>query len=58
MEIQEARKLKWDLQTKVLELLKDYEKKTDGRVKSISVEHAYSMGTEDELITVHIEVHV
>jgi len=58
MDIQKARKLKWDLQTKILKLLKDYEKETYGKIKSISIEHAYSMGTEDEIIAVHVEVHV
>ena len=58
MDIQEARKLKWDLQAQILELLKDYEQKTYGHVKNISIEHAYSMGTESEPIAVHIEVHV
>jgi len=58
MEIQEARKLKWDLQSQILELLQDYEKKTYGKVKSLSIEHAYNMGTEAEIVSVHIEVHV
>jgi hydroxymethylglutaryl-CoA reductase len=58
MDIQEARKLKWDLQTQILELLKKYEEKTYGHIKSISVEHSYSMGIKDELVSVHIEVHV
>jgi len=58
MEIQEARKLKWDLQSQILELLQDYEKKTYGKVKSLSIEHAYNMGMEAEIVSVRIEVHV
>ena len=58
MDIQEARKLRWDLETEILNLLKNYEEKTHGHVKSISVEHEYSMGVGDELVSVHIGVAV
>ena len=58
MDIQEARKLKWDLESEILKLLKDYEKKTHGRVKSISVENTYPMGLASEVAAVQIEVEV
>ena len=58
MDIQEARKLKWDLESEILKLLKDYEKKTYGRIKGISLKHAYDIGANSELIAVNIEVEV
>ena len=58
MDIQEARKLKWDLESEILNLLRDYEKKTHAQVRNISVNISYNIGGTSELTSVDIEVAV
>jgi len=56
MDVQKAKKLKGELQTTILEMLKNYEKQTGVRVENISLERISSMGIISEIANVTIRV--
>jgi len=59
MDVQEVRKLKLELENKILELVKKYEDKTQTDIEDISLEPMYRIGSNKaDTIAVHVKVEV
>lgn len=59
MELQEIRRLKAETELKILELLKDFEAKTEGAVTTVLIRRTQVIGKEHgDIVAVNLEVKV
>ena len=59
MDVQEVRKIKLELEYKILKLVREYQEKTQTNIEDISLETMYCIGSDKaDIIAVHVKVEV
>lgn len=56
--VQEAKKLKLELENEILGMLREYEEKTQANIEDISLDNTYCLGGKTNIMSVNLRVEI